>query len=444
MGQGMSRYVVIVAAAMIALLSSAAFSASLNSPRGPWEVGPINAVSSSGVGFCSMKNVYDDGKGLIFARDAEGSNSIAVSFTKKTLTSGAQYTVELDADGLKRSMVALAATPTVLIVQMGLDRDFYTILRKKTYLQISVKDVPYGFSLSGTAEALDTLTKCAQERAAGKSFPTAKVALTPVQGPVQAVAPVASPMLAGIAVGTPATMGDFNVAKQSADSTLKDEIARLQLENRRLMAENQAATQRLISADKTEAVTDAQLQAEMESQEHSMKQSATKSATAQGDADMGILVAVEPAAGDAVAPAPEAAPTVAAFAHDLLTKAGLAPVVQGLGYVWRSENIYGAAEERPLARGASIVDTAAAYIAEAKTRCSGDFAHKEAAPAKAGSLTTLEGEVVCLDGKNDAAAALLFVGDKNKVAIISHEGMADQIEDALTQRDAVKSAISKK
>ena len=117
--------------------------------------------------------------------------------------------------------------------------------------------------------------------------------------------------------------------------------------------------------------------------------------------------------------------------------------MQGLGYVWRTENIYGAAEERPRTRGQSLTDTASGYIAEAKTRCNGDFAHKEAAPAKAGSLTLMESEVVCLDGKNDAAAALLFVGDKDKVAIISHEGMADQIEDALTQRDAVKSAISR-
>ena len=121
MGQGMSRYRVIVAAVMAALLSASAAAAPLNNPRGPWEVGPINALSSSGVGFCSMKNIYEDGKGLVFARDAEGSNSIAISFTKKTLTSGAQYTVELNAEGLKRDMVALAATPMVLIVQMGLD-----------------------------------------------------------------------------------------------------------------------------------------------------------------------------------------------------------------------------------------------------------------------------------------------------------------------------------
>ncbi|MDE1152612.1 MAG: hypothetical protein PW788_08760 [Micavibrio sp.] len=456
----------------LAGMSSAFAGGTLNNPRGAWSVGPINAVSSSGVGFCSMKNVYDDGKALVFARDAEGSNSIAVSFTeKKFMTSGAQYQVNLEADNLKRTMVALAATPTVLIVQMGLDRDFYTILRKKNVLNIGVRDKQYSFSLSGTAEALDALTKCAQDVAAGKVYKQTEVAVAPVQGPFAPAAANPNAIIPGVPVMAMPTLENSMPGKQAADTTLRYEIERLKLENRRLMAENMAATQRAIAADRGHhTAADTQMEAALEAQRQSLllaeeEQAAPKPAkapavipvasaplaapvaatpvkaeeAADDKVDMGILLAAEPAAGDSTPPAQPVAP----FLYSLLVKSGVTPTVQGLGYVWLTNNIYGAAEERQVPQGRGLRDSASDYVSQAAARCKGDFAHKEASPVKLGQLMAIESEVACLDGKNDAAAALLFVEEKGKIAIITHEGMADQMETALSQRDAVKSAISR-
>jgi len=471
----------------------------MNNPRGAWSVGPINAVASSGLGFCSMKNQYDDGKALVFARDAEGSNSIAISFTeKKFMTSGAQYQVSLEADNLKRSMIALAATPTVLIVQMGLDRDFYTILRKKNVLNIGLLGKQYSFSLSGTADALDALTKCTQDVAAGRNYKQTDVAVAPVQGPVT---PVVNPnaVIPGVPVMPQPSLADAMPGKQAADSTLRAEIDRLRLENRRLMAENMAATQRAIAAEhgglnKADKQLLAQLDAQkrdlLEAEQEEKTASATpvmqeipaaaaapvapvmaapiadkpaaapvsaapvkaavptstvpnangqKDAQADDKVDMGILLSAEPAAGDSTPPAQPVAP----FLYSLLTKAGIAPTVQGLGYVWLTKNIYGAGEERQLKQGLTLRDSVSTYVAQVKTSCRGDFAHKETTPAKLGGFNTVESEIACMDGKHDAAGALLFVENNGKVAIITHEGMADQMETALTQRDAVKSAISR-
>lgn len=632
-------------------------------PRGPWIVGPINAQASSGVGFCSMKNSYDDGRAVIFARDAEGSNSIAVSFADKFMQSGAQYPVTLAAEGLKRDMIALAATPKVMIIQMGLDRDFYTILRKKETLEIGFRDKRFAFQLGGTSDALDALTKCAMDVAAGKNFAPRSIALGSAPQEPLVIAP-ATPD------ATAADLNhDFSIGETAATKTLRDELDRLRLENRKLMAENQAMTAKLIGQPNEVAATaDDIVGAELEAQEKDLRtrnarlardnarlklreqqalaesavespagDTSADSATAEDnskvigsqilsspdpataiedDAAAKAAAAVADAAGPAgsmvkttkqsarkitasapvappaaatetpaappapetfatldglddalrpqdapaapvapektaaavarapdqaaetpgfvsasmapVAPAkntpaalaspapvavapvkasasaPSAAvaaapmtavasapiispstssrPAVAAskqapapqqaaidpgtvarlaatapaagnaaaplhktgdFLQDMLTAAGIQPQRGGAGYSWQSGGVFGSAEERRLPPGRGLGELAANYAEQSKARCRGDFAHKEAAPATKDGVTTVESEVACIDGKHDAAAAILFVQQDDRVAIVAQESMADKIEGALSQRDAIKSAISK-
>lgn len=416
--------------------------ASANMPIRNWEVGPINAPSSSGVGYCSMKNLYQDGHGLVIARDGEGANSLAISFQQKTLQVGAQYTVGVRAENVVRQMVGLAATPIVLIVQMGLDRDFYVALSKKSSLQVMLKQQEINFSLDGTQEALEALTQCATALGQGKPFKAVSVGFK-------------SPLQSGTVVVPPGQpVEPFAPGKQAANAALSSEIERLRIENQRLLAENQAATAKMMAAEKG-TVTDPILQMEMDEQQQILKAQADE---AQRNGQIKAIEAAQLAAAKAAVqvkkdPAPvrqmvEVLPKITAkpdtFLQDLLRKADLPAKAADGAFEWEVKELFGSAEEKPLPAGGGLRQAVDDYLAQAKSRCAGDFAHNEGAPVRTTTgIEFLEGEIACIDGRDDAAAALVFVAREGKFAIITHEGSTDQMEDALSGRMAVITGLSK-
>src|ERR1035437_4173841 len=76
-------------------------------PAHEWAVGPISAKSSNGASYCSMKNTYPDGQTLVFARDNQGSNSIALDFHKNFFDVSRQYNVRVRVGSVMRRVVAL-------------------------------------------------------------------------------------------------------------------------------------------------------------------------------------------------------------------------------------------------------------------------------------------------------------------------------------------------
>lgn len=399
----------------------AALSASADSlPKQDWEIGPINMAAANGLKFCSMKNVFEGGHMLVVARDAEGANSLAISFPQKLLQSGGQYTVDLSADTVKRKMIALAGTPQVMLIQMGLDREFYSGLQKKSSLDVSFASQKLSFSLDGTQDALNALTKCASDISVGKEFKPVTVA-------------VKTPLDSGEPVIPPDAMPGQNVGKEAAEATLKDEIARLRLENRKLLAENHQNAAQVVQAD-------IDLQAEREAQQRAVQEQRMDAARAA------VHVTFPPDAplGPKGVPAAKIVSAPDTFLSDIMARSQLPATKRGNTYSWTAKDLFGAAEQRVIAPGSTLQDTVAAYVEQAKARCKGDFAHNESEPVKnVRGAETVEGEFACIDGENDAAAALLFVAQQGRVAIIAHEGSTDQMEDALSDRATVISNLSR-
>ncbi|MBL8711471.1 MAG: hypothetical protein JNM12_01120 [Alphaproteobacteria bacterium] len=408
---------VAIVCGLVAALSAAADSL----PKQDWEVGPINAASANGLKFCSMKNVFEGGHMLVVARDAEGANSLAISFPQKLLQSGGQYTVDLSADNVKRKMIALAGTPQVMLIQMGLDREFYSGLQKKSSLGVSFASQKLSFSLSGTQDALNALTKCASDISVGREFKPVTVA-------------VKTPLDAGEPVIPPDAMPGKNIGVEAAETTLKDEIERLRLENRKLLAENHQNAQQVVQAD-------IDLQAEREKQQRLAAEQGM--AAARAAVHVTFPDEAKPDVEDTpVAPKIVAAPDT--FLSDIMTRSQLPATKRGNTYSWTAKDLFGAAEQRAIPAGGTLQDAVSAYVEQAKARCKGDFAHNESEPVKnVRGAETVEGEFACIDGENDAAAALLFVAQQGKVAIIAHEGSTDQMEDALSDRAAVISNLSR-
>ncbi|HYD17417.1 MAG TPA: hypothetical protein VEF76_02930 [Patescibacteria group bacterium] len=401
----------------------AAVPADASSPKQDWEIGPINAASPTGVKFCSMKNIFEGGHMLVVARDAEGSNSLAISFPEKLLQSGGQYTVDISAGKLTRRMIALAGTPQVLLIQMGLDREFYAALQKQPALTLSFAKQNISFSLTGTQDALNSLTQCATDVSTGKSFKPTTVAVK--TGP-DIIPPDAAP--------------GQNLGTETAKDTLKGEIERLRLENRRLIAENAMATAKALAEERAGIPPHLDIATTAGVPEDGMAAArAAVKVTFPAEAAMetgGELPAVDVTARITAKPD--------TFLADIMQRAQIPATRQGNTYSWNDKDLFGAAEQRVIPHGGSLQDAVNAYVEQAKARCKGDFAHNESAPVKnVRGAETVEGEFACIDGENDAAAALLFVAQQGKVAIIAHEGSTDQMEDALSDRAAVISNLSR-
>jgi hypothetical protein len=338
-----------------------------------------------------------------------------------------------------------------------------------------------------------------------------KVALKDVPAQEEADLAAAEPA-AGTFLPEPSqtiTANDLSLGAQAATESLKDEIAELKAENRKLLLENQAVAERLQAEDdarklaiaienerlkediaalkqekeqavavaqseleRTRAAQDEQLRAKLAALQQE-KDRAIAEVRAQAERELAAqkeklrpsavvrqeVVALPPE----VVPQPAAVATLAAppagtavpgmarshavregFLDGLLAKAHIRGTRQRsspAAYTWANGNIYGAAEERVLAHR-SVEEVVDEYIRTAGSRCKGDFAHT-LGPAKTESgLLTLEGELACMDGRNDAAAAVLFVGGPDRLAVITHEGPAAEVAKSLAGRASVHSFIA--
>lgn len=605
-----SRHVIAALAFLLCGISPA-FAGTANAPKGDWIVGPINAASSSGVGYCSMKNDYRNGNTLVFARDAEGSNSLAIDFHKKVLQTGGQYTLTLNVGSLQREMMAIAATPSVIIIQMGLDRDFYSMLQRKSSMQVDFQTSQMSFGLDGTQDGLKALTSCAQAVGARKRFAEMRIPLKAMTD--EEYFPGVEPA-SGDPVLPPATFPQVQVAESGqgavtgslgqeiAQSTLQEQIERLKADNRRLLLENQRVAEGMQQAaseppvlqappslipvpspqipaisprrsdDVTAALTAAQqgIQQALEAQqaqaddarrqadlaaenarlkvsleaaqaqaeearrqtaiitenaklrealaaEQKEKQRALELARAQEEQarQQGAVAAEntrlkadlmaaqqerqralaaaqaaaeaqrladsrvqlrQPAKPVAAAPAAQQQPAVALrqpnyrpdavvtvqsrpdsrkslqivgkpddFIQNLLTRShvtGSRDPHNPSAYTWSVGGIYGSAQEQDMG-GGNLARAADEFVTRQEALCKGDFAHTVGAAKELNGVQVMEGELACMNGVNDAAAAVLFIARQGRLAIITHEGPPSRMEKALTNRDTMISALSR-
>lgn len=412
------------AVVMCAVWTVAPAFAAGNAPAGPWSVGPIRGESSSGLGYCSMKNTYADGIMLVFARDAAGANSLALDFAAPEMTAGAQYVVTLEVGSLSRQLVAIAATKDVLLIQIGHDQPFYDMLRRKNVLQVSYQKKSFSFGLDGSADAIEALGACAADLAGGKEVQQVEVSLKPQPAgeDKDELAPAHE---------------DLGIGRQALDSSLKSEIERLRLENRKLQLENQVIT-RQIAAENAEnaALAEAMMEKKKLEAENKKLQKTLKD-------KKDVVSETAPVAPPAPAKAKKA--TGDSFMIRLL-RAGRVPAqLSGMSgkaqvYTWNAGTVAGGAVEEPRA-GKSIGEAIGEYITRAERGCQGDFAHKLGDARKAGSAETITGEIACMDGQSDTASALLFVAQDDNVSAIIFDTSTATVEDALAQRNALAAHI---
>lgn len=466
----MSRLFVALGFVFLLLNSAAVFA---NAPKTAWIVGPINAKAANGQAYCSMKNSFADGNSLVLALDLGGGSSLAVDFRAKGLAAGAQYSVILDVGTISRTLPAIAATDNVLVMQVGNDKPFFDMLRRKEILQVSFKDRTSGFGLSGTAEGLDNLDACLDALRGGKTYTPRIATTTSKTGNI-----------------SDAEKEEASIASQSLKQSLRDEMERLKAENRRLMLENQQMERRMIAEENLlSSVEKPQKKEPPKKEKERVKAEKPSPSVAKLPKDdpvremeypelsinSGASTPLSKAEEKPTAPMPrdaeivavEAAPAPAVesivmpvekmvekrksvddLLPDALKASGIAAHLSGSvndyrSYAWNVDGVAGLAQERPMRQGTTISQAVAAYIDEARMKCSTDFAHKLSPVERKGGIESMTGEIACIDDNTNAAAALVFAarGDLFVVSIL--EGGTEGMERALAKRDALYASIAK-
>lgn len=430
-------------------------------PKDDWLVGPIYASSSSGKSFCSMKNTYDNGYSIVFARDVAGANSIALTFDKKALSAGSQYYATFTVGPLSRMMVSIAATTQILITQMGDDPDFYELLALKDKLYVEINNDRLAFDLKGTAQALEQLAICADSVGLGESFTAVNVAAVAAGAddfPLPKAPPKSRPM-AEFAADALARNKDMKLSQQSISNSSLIEVERLRHEKERLERENQAISEKLHTSDLEAAQIEAARAAEFERKERALmienEYLRERLATAQAGKAIPARPkpAVPPVAQQQMPVPADAQPAAAAYVPPGPAQASLAdwarraagapvavempPVETGIrAWRWQAGEIYVALQELPYQDSMPLQQAAEQYIATVRSRCTGDFARKLASVrsinADAQGMTA---ELACMNDTQDAAAGLAFIARGDRMIVLTYESSTENMFDMLAMRD---------
>lgn len=488
---------------MAAGFAQPAMAQALHTAPGEWAVGPIGIKSSNGLAYCSMKTRAASGLTLVIASDSKGAYSVAIDFGKKAVSAGAQYYVTYKIGPISRTMLAIAATNEVMIAQMGVDPDFFDMMKTRDAMDVEFNDDTLRFSLQGAGAALGSLEACVKASAAGKTFEPQKLAT-----PEEAVK-MLEQRLAVTAELERNT--DMKISEQSVRSSLQEEIQRLQEENRRLRLENQAVAARLRSSDLAAVDDEIELLEQLERQERALKienerlrEMATQAGKIQpssgvsagmdaagrtaatptiavrvpearpsreimspappkADAvDVAVVPAIPPAGQQpnmalvekptaqvtpaAVrAAAPPRVPVTRQVLH-MINMGDMAPERAGGIEVWRwqAEDVLGAAQSWPLKKGQAMASSAQSYLDILKSRCAGDFAVKMADETGGRNMRWQTAEAACLGGDQASAAGLVFVTvpGAQDMAIVTYEAAPQAVMHALAQRRVLTDALT--
>lgn len=440
----------------------------INEQSGVWTVGPINVSNDYRNQYCSMRDTFNNGHDLVFARDIARVNSIAIDVKKKTFEPGRPYDLVLKVGGIARAMTAMSPNNHILLINMGKDAEFYRALAQGDYLTVVYQEQETHYALSGSSDALDILQECVEHLAVGKDF---------VQAPAPEKAPKKKP------ANTEAAKAQPNEAKPPKNKTVSDDSIRAELaqlkkqnqelqksvseiqkatENEKLKAEldelkkkNQALQSKAdeIKAKKDSAKSKedsdraAQLQqksaeneklkAELALLKKQTQEKSSKSATSQ------------PAAAPAVASVPSV-PVVPApvITYPFLDKV-VAVVQSGVSgkakrqsdtvYAWNQSGILISADAKVLTPGKAFEEAFDEFLSKKSASCKGDFAHSTGlAKAFSGKGRLMQAEWACINGKEDQAAAVLVVGDGHEVVMVSYDTPASGMGNALQMRDILE------
>lgn len=154
-----------------------------------------------------------------------------------------------------------------------------------------------------------------------------------------------------------------------------------------------------------------------------------------------------------VAEAPASAPSSGFSVAELITAASVSTpdkikkVDQAQGdfdvaYQWNGGQVYGSAEQKPLASPAQFDDLVKDYLERTQSRCPGDFAIVPDNTVEHGSVRADSYEVACVGQDVSSGASLLFFNEGGTFTVVAHEAPAEALGMAMNYRNQVMKIVT--
>jgi chromosome segregation ATPase len=140
--------------------------------------------------------------------------------------------------------------------------------------------------------------------------------------------------------------------------------------------------------------------------------------------------------------------------EDLLVRAGVISQGDGINmdksasdssyvaYTWDTGNVYGTAEQKPVGNNSAYTQMVSAYLDQAESRCSADFAAVPSNNYETSGIRIDSYEIACIGNGIDSSASLLFYSDGGVMTTIAHETSTDNMDIAMDYRDNLIKLLS--
>jgi regulator of replication initiation timing len=112
-----------------------------------------------------------------------------------------------------------------------------------------------------------------------------------------------------------------------------------------------------------------------------------------------------------------------------------------VAYQWTSDEIYGSAEQQPLASAYQFDGKVQEYLERTQKRCPGDFAIVPDGSFERGNIRVDSYDVACIGAGVSSSAALLFYNDAGTFTAFAHEAPTERLDDAIESRERIVNAV---
>ena len=399
-------------AAEKAASSKPAASKQAGAPANPTEDWAVTAVAKEAGGFdyCAAGTRFDNGHGLLIARNKADEIIVIVGLPSDKLKTKSLLPTKLVIDGReKRQGSGLVTRPSAMAVTMGKDQGFFDAIRRGNVLSIENAEVKLSVILRGSGKAMTDLSTCIQtegksvamiEAAAVSTAPTALMAVAPDLA--AAATPEPEPTLAPIAAQAPVQVpGDTGTS----------------------LPPSPAPTQVAALPHPTDPLPAA------------------------------AAAPVAPAAAKATPAAPLMGPALPDPLVNLLSAAGMAGVVpvsldrvpldqRPATFAWKYGPVFGGIREISIIDNRSLTDLTDSYVEVLKNSCSGKFSSSLGSVETLREITLRTGEATCVLPERTTEFRHLYYINKSRIfTTFIHESDSDGKAMAVKARDQLAGVI---
>ncbi len=428
------------------------YAASLVPAKTSWPVRSID-LKDGLPPYCTMRNSFPKANvTLIFAQDAEDNMSLAVDFTESIVEPGEEYGLTLTIPGkIHRRIVAEAVNNSVMVAQMGADFDFLDGFARGETFRIKMSGARMTFALRGTAKSVTQLEKCTY----GLKNIDGRVA----KAPTSPFKPQYKKSFVTVKKREPKPVSVPRV-EEPVVAPAKTTVAKVETKPVVAQPEVKALPVQEVTIEKTTATPVAEKVQEVSKTQLAISQLPQAEAPAAQDThrvqtpvvqkmpELAILAEQKPAnlpfakkKTSAVKAQPKPQPK-----HHLETMLQSALSISSVDnrkkqsgiFTWKKSDLHGNAQIFNWPKGHSFMTMVENYLMRTKSRCKSNFAFKtDAALTLSGGDVYSTGNIACIGGKADHAAALFFYGQGRNFTVISHEGLSENLHTALGMRDQI-------